>query len=89
MSAFTFELAEHTDRPTANLDKAELRQVERVVLRYGVALDERVRVVSAMRTAAITQDEIAYRRAERRLQGVRDEMEDCSLELKHRNTASL
>lgn len=81
MPLFALNFSEQTSRPMSNLDDAELERIEGVVRRYGKALDERVRTVSAMRSAAITLDEGAYREAEQRLQKIRDEMEDCSLEL--------
>ncbi len=83
MSALSLKLAEQTERHIADLNDTELERIEGVVSRYGEALNERMRVVSAMRSAAVTQDETAYRKAERRLHGIREEMEDCSLELNH------
>lgn len=59
MSLFALKFSEQTSRPMADLDDAEVERVEGVVRHYGEALHERVRVVSAMRLAAVTLDEIA------------------------------
>ena len=80
-SAYIPRLAEETKRSVADLCHVEPEQMESLAMRYGTVLNERMRVVTAMRTAVVTQNEVAYREAEKELQAVREEMESCSLEL--------